>query len=114
MSFEKHVGVMSSEYDSSFRILCGMDEVIDCKTGAVDEPIGHLTMVTIDDTNVTEVHEALHGFGYDVPSEGLYLVHENEFGMIVVFRYDTEEDRDRDWNDAEQKNLDEMRQWSSE
>lgn len=105
---------MSSEYDSSFRVLCGMEEVIDCKTGAVDEPIGHLTMVTIDDTNVTEVNEILHGFGYDVPSEGLYIVHENELGMVVVFRYDTEDDRDRDWNDAEQSNHDALASWGGE
>lgn len=114
MSFEKHVGVMSSEYDSSFRILCGIEEVVDCKTGAVDEPIGHLTMVTIDHENVDRVHTTLGEHGYDIPSEGLYLVHENELGMVVVFRYDTSDDRDRDWNDAEQRNHDLLSEWGAE
>lgn len=109
MDYMNHEFVLSSEYDSAFRIIGSDAECIDETQGGVDEPSGHLTMVTIDGENIEHVSSALGEAGEPVPSEGFYIVHEDSLGIIVVFGYRNERERARDWNVAAA----EIEEWSS-
>lgn len=107
MEFLNHSGVMSSEYDNSFRLLVTAgwaDEV----QGEVDSPVGHLSkMFLVHRKNFDDWRLVLMEEGLDVPSAGRYLVHENNMGIVVVFTYDSESDLDKDWESAEK----ELAQW---
>jgi hypothetical protein len=85
--------------------------------GAVDEPIGHLTHLTITEDDLregSEVFQMVYEYGEISPAAGNYLIHENELGILVAFVYDDVEDLNRDWAFAEQDNLDALKREESE
>lgn len=104
MEFPKYDRIMASTYDSSFRSLVTAGVGVDAVQGSVDEPIGHLAKVTLYDV-LGAPQDFLSDEGLPIPSGGLYIVHENQLGMVVVFGYETEEDREFDWQVAEQESL---------
>lgn len=97
--FSKYECVMSSEYDGSFRFLSNTEEVM-------DKWDGDFTMVTINSNNLPEVSALLDAAGEPVPSMGLYIVTNSSVGIIVVFSYNSEADRDADWQHVEDAAVD--------
>lgn len=108
MPYARHTSVMPSEYDNSFRSLVTAGVGIDRTHGSVDGPVGHLASVTIMRSDLVEGEEVfttLVNADEQIPPPGRYIVHESEMGIVVVFAYDSDGDRDADWENAEAEEL---------
>lgn len=88
MPYTRHHHVMSSEFDEDFRAMVRMG-LSDKTLGSLESPIGKLSMLTAesDSDRIVPV--------------GLYIAQESEIGIIVVFSYNSEGDREADWANAE-------------
>jgi hypothetical protein len=98
---------MSGEFDSAFRVLISAG-LADKTQGAVDGPVGHLSALTLQQEHLVEgsnVFNLLWLDGHKIPPPGLYIIHENELGILVAFQYDKEGDREADWANAEAEEL---------
>jgi hypothetical protein len=83
---------MSSEYDEAFRALMAAHYFVEGFNGRA-------ALVSIDMTNIESASLMLNSMGEPVPSQGLYTVHIDALGIIVVFGYDDSEDRAADWRE---------------
>lgn len=100
MTTPQFVGVVSSEYDASFKeiISAGWAET---STGAVDE-MGHWALIPIPENERGELVDAVFSDGeLPRPDPGWYVAVENSDGIIVVYSYPDEETMRASWRDVE-------------